>query len=426
MNALDRRTPPPVHPFGHMELPPERVTTLANGTRVHVTADPSCPIARICIVGEGGKDEAPAQALAAVAAKLLPEGSALYDSDTTADMMDFRGASLHGNCTDHFTRLDLSVPSASLAGLLPVFFALVREPRFPDGRLESVKSQLAAQCAYYRSRVDDIAAKAAFNLIAGPDSPQVRFAEPDDFAAVTRENVLRRLALVFRARGIHVFLSGGITPELERAVCAMAETFAGGDVHPLDVVPFAPRPPQTVHVPHPGAEQCAVQVMIPTIPRSHPDYLPLRFAVTALGGFFGSRLMQNIREEKGLTYGITSSLCGVREGSYIDISAQCAPQYAERLLDELRAELRAMATRPLSDDELLRTRLYEQTRLAGSLDNAIATGDHYITSLIVGMPDDYFSRQEKVTADITAAQIADVSARYLDADNMRTVIVGLD
>ena len=77
MNALDRRTPPPVHPFGHMELPPERVTTLANGTRVHVTADPSCPIARICIVGEGGKDEAPAQALAAVAAKLLPEGSAL-------------------------------------------------------------------------------------------------------------------------------------------------------------------------------------------------------------------------------------------------------------------------------------------------------------------------------------------------------------
>ena len=85
-----------------------------------------------------------------------------------------------------------------------------------------------------------------------------------------------------------------------------------------------------------------------------------------------------------------------------------------------------MATRPLSDDELLRTRLYEQTRLAGSLDNAIATGDHYITSLIVGMPDDYFSRQEKVTADITAAQIADVSARYLDADNMRTVIVGLD
>ena len=83
-----------------------------------------------------------------------------------------------------------------------------------------------------------------------------------------------------------------------------------------------------------------------------------------------------------------------------------------------------MATNPLSPDELLRMRLFEQTRLASLLDNAVATGGHYITALAVGLPDGYFERQERITASITAEDIADVAARYLIADNMRIAIVG--
>ena len=108
----------------------------------------------------------------------------------------------------------------------------------------------------------------------------------------------------------------------------------------------------------------------------------------------------------------------------MEISAHCAPGYTERLLDELKGELRRMATVPLDRDELLRMRLYEQTRIASMMDNAIASGDQYITQLIVGLPDGYFENQERITAQITSEEIAEVAERYLLPENLRVVIAG--
>lgn len=410
--------------FGHLELPPERVYTTAGGARLHVMSDSSCPMARICVMARGGKIETTRPALASTAATVLPEGSKRYDVDRTADIIDFHGASMAGRSSDHHTRLDITSLSRYMGELLPLLEAVLREPDFPELRLESVKSMLAAQCAYNRSRVDDIAERNAMTLIAGRHNPHSTALLPKDFADITKEQTLDHLHSIMCRNNIDIFMSGGISDELERKVEQMADNLPQGCSTAIDIMPFEAEEPQTVNIEVEGAEQCAVEAMIPAVPRSHPDYIPLRLAVTAMGGFFGSRLMQNIREDKGLTYGISASLCGIREGSYVDISAQCAPHYTEKLLDELRAELVKMATVPLSDDEMLRMRLYEQTRLASVLDNAIATGDHYITAMITGMPTGYFALQEKITSAITPEQIADVSARYLLPDNLRIAIAG--
>ncbi|MDE6497322.1 MAG: insulinase family protein [Muribaculaceae bacterium] len=421
---LDRRVAPPVSPFGRLVLPPEKVYE-ANGVRLHIVADRQCPMARICILARGGKNEASSRALAEAAARVLPEGSKRFDVDRTADIIDFHGASIAGRCTDHYTRLDLTAPSRYIAELLPLLAAILEAPDFPDIRLESIKSMLAAQCAYNRSRVDDIAERNALALIAGGEHRFAQQVLPEDFAAISKDATLDYLNALLCRDNIEIFLSGGVSDSLEEGVAQIAADLPQGTSVPVHFLPFTPQEPQIKDIEVDGAEQCAVQAMIPAVPRSHPDYIPLRLAVTALGGFFGSRLMQNIREDKGLTYGISSSLCGVQEGSYVDIAAQCAPQYTGQLLDELRGELVKMATVPLTSDELLRMRLYEQTRLASVLDNAIATGDHYLTAATIGMPPGYFSEQESVTATITPDQIAEVSARYLIPDNLRIVIAGL-
>lgn len=425
-SALDRTIAPEVKTFGRMTLPAERIVATPSGMRVHVLNDPSCLLTRVCVIAKGGKDEAVSQALAATVAKMLPEGSVTYDVERTADIIDFNGANISGRCSEHHTRIELTALSHSIADMLPVLFALVTEPDFPAARLEAAKAFLSAQCAYDNSRVDSIAAKAAFKLIAGASHPQSRYAAPDDFADISRTDVCNSIRAAFCRGGVEIFVSGGADDRLVEDICRIADTLPERRGVDTVLIPYEAEQPQTVFVPHPGAEQCAVQAMIPAISRSHPDYLPLRLAVTALGGFFGSRLMQNIREDKGLTYGISASLCGIREGSYIDISAQCAPQYTSQLLDELRSELLRMASQPLSDDELLRMRLYEQTRLAAILDNAIATGDHYLTAFTIGMPENYFELQERITATITAEQIAEVSTRYLRPEHLRIVIAGVE
>lgn len=424
MIAPDRTKAPAIKTFGRLHLPPQTVETLPGGVTLNVSADDGCPLTRLCIVGSGGKDEASSPALAMVAAALATEGSRSCDEDATADILDFCGATISGRCTDHFTRVEITSLAPAMLQLLPVVGALIAEPQFSRGRLEAVKSSLASRCAYEASRVDDIAYKAAFRMIAGEGNPQLRFPMPEDFASPESPQVYKRLNEVFRAERVHVFISGAVDAALLDAVRSIVATFPAGVALKSNIVPYSPAAPAEIHIPHSGAEQCAVEVMIPAISRSHPDYIPLRLAVTALGGFFGSRLMQNIREDKGLTYGISASLNGVQEGSFVDISAQCAPEYTRQLIDELRIELAAMRTRLLSKDELLRMRLFEQTRLASLLDNAIATGDHYLTAHTIGLPPHYFEEQEKITAEITPEEIAEVSARYLRPEEMRTVIVG--
>ncbi|MDE6286507.1 MAG: hypothetical protein K2L99_05900, partial [Muribaculaceae bacterium] len=106
---IDRRIAPAVAPFGRLVLPPERVYD-AGGVNLHVLADDDCPMARICILARGGKNEAPSRALAEAAARVLPEGSKRFDVDRTADIIDFHGAAFAGRCTDHYTRLDLTAP----------------------------------------------------------------------------------------------------------------------------------------------------------------------------------------------------------------------------------------------------------------------------------------------------------------------------
>ena len=425
MTPPDRSIAPEVRPFGRLVLPRMSTVAAAQGVAdIRVLDDRVCPLVRVTLIADGGKCECRSQALASLAPMMLTEGSARYDTLEVADMLDFHGATLSARAHEHHTRVDLTAMPADMPALIDVLADALLNPAVPQHRLEAVKASLDAQCAYDGSRVDSIAYKEAMRMIAGDGHSFVRFAMPGDFLPITSEEVRAHLSRQFRADGTVIFASGAVTPQMMARLEALAAALPPSGGIEVDAPPFEPVAPSTRRVQMDGAYQCAVQVAIPAVRRGHPDYVPLRLAVTALGGYFGSRLMQNIREDKGYTYGITASLCGQHEGSFVEISAECAPQYADALLDEVRAELIGMASRPLDADAMLRVRLFEQTRLAAVLDNAIAAADHYASAVTVGMPDGYFAEQERVTAAITAEEIAEVSSRYLLPDDMRIVIVG--
>lgn len=161
---------------------------------------------------------------------------------------------------------------------------------------------------------------------------------------------------------------------------------------------------------------------IPAIPRTHPDYNALRMTVTALGGYFGSRLMTNIREDKGYTYGISAALLGAREGGYTMISAQCDDRYTEALIEETKSELRQMVDKPLSDDEFNRLKFNVASDLASTLDSPMTMMDYYILKRSVGIPDNYFEARQATLATIDPDTIREMSRRYLDPDQLRISI----
>ncbi len=405
---MNRSEVPPVRPFGHLTLPPQVVETLPGGMTFHRVSGGEQPVCRLTLYFTGGAAETGNQVYTRLTATAMTEATASYGQSELADILDFNGARIAAAEHSHYTTLSLSMLNSKAQALLPVLADMVMNPTFPADRIDTARLSLRTRIETMRHTVDFRAGETFDILMNGEGHP---LSHAESFNADIARDVHRRLTAPAK---MHAMLSGALDDSLVGRVrdmlAALAPLSAG---YSLDIVPFAP-PAEPQHI-----------RLEPAIGRQHPDYIPLRYTVMALGGYFGSRLMRNIREDKGLTYGISAYLTGSQEGANVKISAQADKSYTDRVLDEIRAEMRQLAENPPCGDELERLRLYAMSTLAEVLDTPESVMAHYATSLLVGTPPDYFERQQTIIRALTPDIIAGMARRYLDPSRLSTVVVGI-
>lgn len=150
----------------------------------------------------------------------------------------------------------------------------------------------------------------------------------------------------------------------------------------------------------------------------------LRCAVVALGGYFGSRLMSNIREDKGYTYGIQAGLLGSPEGTVMLVQTSADNAYAEAVVNEIRAEIERLYSGDFTDEEMARLRQYLMSTLAQHLDTAFSISACHVTERISFTGPDYFARQVDVISSMTPDALCNVARRHLPLDKEIVVIAG--
>ncbi|MDE6377620.1 MAG: insulinase family protein, partial [Duncaniella sp.] len=175
----------------------------------------------------------------------------------------------------------------------------------------------------------------------------------------------------------------------------------------------------------PDAVQNSVAMGIPAIGRNHPDYIPLCIAVPALGGYFGSRLTMNIREEKGLTYGITASLMTYPDAGFVIIESDTDPANGSALIDEVRIEIeRLKDPASFSPDELTRLRRHILSDLARITDTTFSRMMYLQSRVTMGDSPTGFADLEAAARLLSADSIAETASRYLDPDRLVISIAG--
>lgn len=419
----DRSNPPQVAHFSDFRLQPEKIIELSSGIDLHIVDFGTQPAVRIALIWDGGALDFPSKAAAQIMAATIPEGSEYMSAAEVADFFDFHGASIAGSLTAHHRRLEVVGIASGFEKALDVIAELAVCPSFPAQSVESAARRLAANRALMLKRVAFVASRRLDSLLFGREHPASHITTPLEFEAVDRDIVVLAYEAT-RNTKLHIYIAG--MPD-ERLLNRLSDTFAAiaqGTASPIAVEPYRPEPPQRVHIAKDDARQSAIAIGLPAIGRSHPDYINLRLAVIALGGYFGSRLMSNIREEKGLTYGIRAALCGAHEGAYMSIEAQAAKEYTAQVVDETIAEIRRLATDPPAGDELNRLRLNAWTALAREADSPFSTLDHYINRRIIGIDDNYFARQLRAIADLDSDTIARMAQLYLNPDRLTIVTAG--
>lgn len=255
-------------------------------------------------------------------------------------------------------------------------------------------------------------------LVFGASHPINRMIDAEGIDALSTDDIQAACRQAFTPAP-RLFIAGN----LEEVLPAVSDFFGRLDYNApaadQNIIDMQPLPGSHTFVIDVDAEhQAALAISIPTIDRNHPDYIALRLVIMALGGYFGSRLMANIREDKGYTYGIQANLLGYREGGVISIMTETATQYIDAVINEVRHELIRLREQPMPDDELFIVKNNAMTSLAATLDTPFSIMDLHISQFHTGTPENYFEKQLEVINSLSTPQILELSQKYLDIDRL--------
>lgn len=418
-------TPPAVSDFGDIAITTPPPIYLDNGIPLQVIGDGDDEVCSVTIYFLGGKYEQHIPSLAAITAGAIFEGNSAQTSEEIADTFDYCGASVQNNVYDHHTSISLMSLKYNFEQTLSTFVRCITSPSFPTDKIETIKRRIAAVCAVGLTQANIIADNEMNRLYYGDNHPHAAVTTPKEVLGITVDDITTFRKNYFGANNCRIIAAGMITDnEIKLINATIGQWDFSAAKSQKTLVALNSAVGTTSIVNKDDALQSSIIVKIPAIMRSHSDYHRLRTTVIALGGYFGSRLVKNIREEKGFTYGISAALIGRSDESSIEISTECDTSYTWQVLSEIKHEIKRLQTELMPQSELDVVKRYIKSSLAKALDTPFSRASHVALEITVNNPKNYFTNQLEVLNQITPQHVLNIACKYLSEDDMITVIAG--
>lgn len=423
--SIDRTIAPPVNEFGFLSMEKPRQLRTPSGTQVSVLDKGDEEVCMVMVLFPSGEMESPSPELQNLLSSTWREGTSNLTADEIADRLDFYGAWTEITYSLHYTHLTINALTSRIKELLPLFADIILHPLFSEEPLERMKTKLCSNLKIMNEKVKPMAKELMKDQMLGSGHPMARRMTEQGVNDITPEQLRERHGLITSQRPV-VILAGKVNDDVINSTLEFAEAITPAvpaDV-PNRIVPPLPGEEHRLHKPMADKEQTAVVMSFPAVTRTHPDYNDLRIAVTLLGGYFGSRLMANIREEKGYTYGISATLTCCKEICYITIDCECDNANVDGVISETRKELTRLASEPVGEEELTVVKRMIKSSLASLLDDPFEMAGFYVGQISIGYPDDYFHAQQRALDAITPQRIMELARKYLNPEKMYVATAG--
>lgn len=421
---IDRTISPDVFDFESLSIRHPNEFFLDNGVRIVNLEMGEQPVTRLTVKWDNGRADCDSDVRFIMMYKLLREGTRSFSAEEISNTLEFNGTWLGVDPSDHSGAVSLYSLNSCFDKVFPTFMEIITAPAFPERAVALIGEKSAAAELLQHKKVSYLASRLDRSLIFGENHPMARRVNPDDYRDVTSSQIAELFARSIAANTPTVYICGQTAPILQNICEAFSALTFQGDPIKEKILPPVLSEERFKYQKLDGSLQSALNISIPTIPRSHPDYIPLRYAIMALGGYFGSRLMKNIREDKGYTYGISAYLLGFRETGQIIISTQTDNQYAVPVVEEVLKEIERLKTVPLNDNEMKAFRRHALSTLAGMLDSPFTVMDHFISLDTNNIAPDYYEEQFRIIKALNPDDISHVTSRYLRPDNIRISLAG--
>lgn len=409
--------------LSHLALPV--TTVMPNGVPLHCLQGEDRGIVRLDILFKGGYavQKKPLQAL--FTNRMLREGSALYSTVEISRQLDYYGAWIDMYSSQECNHIILYVLARHFAKLLPVVEDFVKNPLFSEESLAVVRGNNKAHFLINSRKVDVVAQRHFELLLWGDKHPLGHIIVADDYDNITRDDLIAYYNSVYSSHNCTIFLTGSCEQGIKDAVAKSFGNGAWGNSAAPEV--NIPSPVTSVgkhSVTLPGTVQSAVKIGAFTLPANSPDIYDLRILNVLFGGYFGGRLMSNIREEKGYTYDIISEIDAYGSRNAFMISSQTAIEYVEPLLKEVYREIERLHKEEISAEEVELVRNYIMGELCREYEGVIARTEVFVNAWLAGEEFANVNAYIDAVTRVTPSRLQYVARNYLCPENMFEVVVG--
>ena len=425
--SLDRTLPPLLRPLEAFEiLRPERLE-MKNGMQLNVIRAGSQEVVRLDLLIGGGQWHQTQALQALFTNRMLREGTPTMTSAQIAEKLDYYGAWLDLSSSVNCGFVTLYSLNKYFPRTLAIIADMLMNPSFPEKELEVVLETNRQQFLVNSSRVEVIARKHFNRSLFGEEHPFGRFAVESDYGRITPEVLREFYRKYYHSGNCTVYVSGKVTPEIIRCIEEHLGNVPWGEikkVQPLELIEPRQTTEKHVFVEKADALQSSLKMGCFMMDRVHPDFLKARVMVTLFGGYFGSRLMSNIREDKGYTYGIGAGIVNCPGSGVLAITTEADNQYIDSIITEVYREMDKMCNDLAPQEELEMVRNYMLGDFCRSYEGPFSLSEAWIYTKTADLDDDFFVRQVDSIRSITAEEIRTLAQRYLCKENLIEVVAG--
>ncbi len=364
--------------------------------------------------------------IAASTNNMLENGTVNYSSEEISENLDFFGSYYETGVNQDDAGISLYSLNKHLTSCIPFVEDVIKNANFPGHEFEIYIANKKQKYLVNSKKVAVLARRKFAELIYGEKHPYGRDVKIEDFDTIKRDDLVSYFKNHYNSKNCAIIISGKLPSNyLEILNKHFGALQWGEQVEAKRENIAASSSSEKKHfIYREDAIQSAIRIGRPMFTKGHPDYFKFQVLNTALGGYFGSRLMSNIREDKGYTYGIGSGLSPLVRGGSFFISTEVGADVTQSALNEIYHEIRRLREEPIPASELELVKNYILGIFLRSVDGPFALADKFKGIWEFGLGYDYYDNYFNAVKSTTAEELQALANKYLKEEDLIELVDG--
>jgi zinc protease len=431
-SLLDRTLAPQAAPLQNVLFPAVRLRHLSNGIPVHLCQFGGQEVMELSLGFPAGRCYEDGMSVASFTSKIIQEGTRSMSALEFARRLDFFGASLHIESGMETATVGLTTLTKHFGATVALLKEMLVQPAFTDSELQKLKQRTVQHLDVEEKKTAYVARKNFNRLLFGADHAYGRNADKADIEAIEMAPLVAFHQRHFNLVNADIVLCGRFDEDtalriLEEHLGQAQLIDPAMRVHASESrgLPLQAPPAGGFHYQEMAdVMQGTIRVGHRAFPRKHPDYQGMQVTTTLLGGYFGSRLMKNIREDKGYTYGIGAGWIPMKYSGIFIVQTDVGNNYLRATLDEIAKEMDKLLQHGVEEGELRLVKNYMLGRSASERETPAQIAGYIRSVLLHEIPfaelDEKFAKIQAITPD----DVLRLAREYLHPNNLVQVVCG--